>query len=147
MHSSLDRRLFLGVSHVAASEPCLVQANKIGNQIETAIALILRFDLRIGISCLAFFVFMVTLSSNAIGNGTPILTDERMELTLFAEDPDIATPIGMVIDNHDRLFLIESHTHHPPADYDGPKDDRIKLFIDANGDGHPESAWASVHSA
>ena len=40
----------------------------------------------------------------------------------------------MAIDKRDRIFVIESHTHHPPADYAGPKSDRIKLLIDTNGD-------------
>jgi putative membrane-bound dehydrogenase-like protein len=65
--------------------------------------------------------------------------DPRLKLTLFAEDPDIVTPIGMVIDNRDRVFVIESHTHLPARDYDGPDGDRIKLFADNDGDGVAES--------
>lgn len=34
--------------------------------------------------------------------------DPRLELSLFAADPDIVTPIGMAIDRSDRIFVIES---------------------------------------
>ena len=68
----------------------------------------------------------------------PKLADDRLTLTLFAETPDIVTPIGMVIDGRDRIFVIESHTHLPPADYDGPTGDRIKVFVDDNNDGRAD---------
>lgn len=68
----------------------------------------------------------------------PILNDSRLKLSLFAEQPDIVTPIGLAIDREDRIFVLESHTHTPPKDYQGPKSDRIKLFIDADNDGKPD---------
>lgn len=82
--------------------------------------------------------WMISVAPSIHGQDPPTLTDDRLELTLFAEDPDIVTPIGMVIDERDRLFVIESHTHHPPSEYAGPETDRIKLFIDEDGDGKPE---------
>ncbi|MBX3747711.1 MAG: dehydrogenase [Verrucomicrobiae bacterium] len=68
----------------------------------------------------------------------PHLHDPRLELTLIAEEPRIVTPIGLVIDARDRLFVVESHTHLPPRDYPGPKTDRIKLFTGADGDGRAQ---------
>ncbi len=65
----------------------------------------------------------------------PQISESGHELTLFAESPDIVTPIGMAIDSRDRVFVIESHTHIPPKDYKGPKGDVIKLFVDQNNDG------------
>src|SRR4028119_825244 len=53
----------------------------------------------------------------------PRVLDERLELALFAENPDIVTPIGIAIDSLDRIFVLESHTHLPPKDYSGPKGD------------------------
>lgn len=67
------------------------------------------------------------------------VSDDRLRVKLFAQDPDIVTPIGMAIDEEDRVFVIESHTHLPAADYAGPRSDRIKLFVDADLDGTPES--------
>jgi putative membrane-bound dehydrogenase-like protein len=68
-------------------------------------------------------------------NAPPRMHDDRLELTLFASEPDIVTPIGIAIDTRDRIFVIESHTHMPPSDYPGPKTDWIKIFEDTNRDG------------
>ncbi|CAN5895510.1 c-type cytochrome [soil metagenome] len=70
--------------------------------------------------------------------GGPRVLDERLQLTLFAEDPDIVTPIGIAIDSLDRIFVLESHTHLPPKDYAGPDGDQVKIFMDREGDGKPE---------
>lgn len=68
----------------------------------------------------------------------PRVLDNRLELTLFAENPDIVTPIGIAVDSLNRLFVLESHTHQPPSGYTGPKGDQIKIFMDENGDGKPD---------
>ena len=68
----------------------------------------------------------------------PQVHDERFELTLFAEQPDIVTPIGLAIASDDRIFVVESHTHLAPKDYPGPKGDRIRIFRDADQDGDPD---------
>jgi putative membrane-bound dehydrogenase-like protein len=69
----------------------------------------------------------------------PKVRGERLALSLFAAEPDIVTPIGLAIDARGRIFVLESHTHFPKADYPGPKYDRVKRFIDADRDGKPES--------
>ena len=84
------------------------------------------------------FLLFVAIGTSTYGE-RPVSTDDRLRLTLFAEDPDIVTPIGMAIDRTDRVFVIESHTHHPPSDYDGPKSDRIKVFRDTDHDGRADS--------
>lgn len=68
----------------------------------------------------------------------PRVLDERLTLRLFAENPQIVTPIGIAVDSLDRLFVLESHTHLPPAGYQGPKGDVVKVFTDRDGDGQPE---------
>ncbi len=68
----------------------------------------------------------------------PRVYDQRLELTLFAEQPDIVTPIGLAIAPDDRVFVIESHTHLAPKDYPGPKGDRIRIFHDQNNDGQAD---------
>ncbi|MFN7877099.1 MAG: PVC-type heme-binding CxxCH protein [Pirellula sp.] len=50
-------------------------------------------------------------------------------------EPDLVTPVGCCFDDRGRLFVIESHTHFPPDDYDRPKVDRIYLFSDSDHDG------------
>ncbi len=65
----------------------------------------------------------------------PSVNEPGHPLTLFADTTQIVTPIGMAIDQDDRIFVIESHTHNPPGDYGGPKSDRIKVFTDRDKDG------------
>jgi len=66
---------------------------------------------------------------------TPICVDPSIEVTLVASEPAIVTPVSCRFDSRGRLFVVESHTHFPPENYDGPKTDRIKLFDDPDGDG------------
>lgn len=65
----------------------------------------------------------------------PRVRDERLELSEWAANPDIVTPIGIAIDRQDRVFVLESHTHSPPSDYPGPGTDRIKILQDTDDDG------------
>ncbi|MBI4660269.1 MAG: dehydrogenase [Verrucomicrobia bacterium] len=68
----------------------------------------------------------------------PSVTDPRLQLGLFASEPDIVTPIGLAVDQRNRIFVLESHTHTPPKGYPGPTADRIKIFIDDDQDGKPD---------
>ena len=81
---------------------------------------------------------LIGITSEIASSESPHVNDTRLELSLFAEDPDIVTPIGMVIDDRDRIYVIESHTHHPPEDYEGPDSDRIKRFVDKDQDGRAD---------
>lgn len=84
---------------------------------------------------IALPTLLVTLSGLA---APPQVHDPRLELTLFASDPQIVTPIGLAIDARDRIYVIESHTHNPPRNYRGPKSDRIKVFEDRDTDGRAD---------
>jgi putative membrane-bound dehydrogenase-like protein len=68
----------------------------------------------------------------------PAVRDARLEIRLFASEPDIVTPIGIAVDARGRIFVVESHTHFPPKDYAGPKHDRVRLFEDTDHDGKPD---------
>ncbi len=65
----------------------------------------------------------------------PVSVDPSIRIELVAAEPEIVTPIGCRFDSKGRLFVIESHTHFPPENYEGPKVDRIKLMDDPDGDG------------
>ena len=65
----------------------------------------------------------------------PTLSDDRLQVTLYAADPDIVTPIGAAVDDQGRFYVIESHTHNPPRNYAGPKGDVIKVFEGEREDG------------
>ncbi|MEZ6115853.1 MAG: hypothetical protein R3C28_04680 [Pirellulaceae bacterium] len=87
---------------------------------------------------IAWVIATVTIPASSIkAQDTPIprVIDRRLQINLFAEDPDIVTPIGMAISADDRIFVIESHTHLRSKSYAGPTSDRIKVFVDRDNDG------------
>ncbi|WP_439623562.1 PVC-type heme-binding CxxCH protein [Gemmata sp.] len=65
----------------------------------------------------------------------PKSADPRLTVELFAAAPDVVHPIALDFDAKGRLLVVESHTHFRPANYAGPKADRIRMFEDTNGDG------------
>ena len=65
----------------------------------------------------------------------PTVNEPGLLLSLFAENPDIVTPVGLVVGDDDRVYVIESHTHARPRDYVGPEADVIKVFRDEDKDG------------
>jgi putative membrane-bound dehydrogenase-like protein len=67
-----------------------------------------------------------------------LLRDPRLQMSVFASNPQVMTPIGIAVDGRDRVFVLESHTHLQPAGYPGPRGDLVKIFTDANRDGNPE---------
>ena len=89
-------------------------------------------DLRVAI---ASFCFLLLTTAAGAEIRLPALNDAQLQLTLFAAEPDILTPIGLAIDKRGRLFVVESHTHFPRPDYPGPKRDHVKIFEDTNDDG------------
>ncbi len=66
------------------------------------------------------------------------IKDPSLKVELIAEQPEIMTPVGLAIDRNDHIYLLESHTHSPSSDYEGPAFDRIKKGLDDNQDGIPE---------
>ena len=85
--------------------------------------------------CWITFSLTSVLIATLTAGQQPTIHDDRLQLSLFASDPDIVTPIGLAVDPHDRIFVVESHTHSPPEDYPGPDADRIKILQDTDGDG------------
>jgi putative membrane-bound dehydrogenase-like protein len=65
----------------------------------------------------------------------PKSSDPRLVVELFAANPDIVHPISIECDAQGRLLVIESHTHFPPPNYQGPKHDRIRMLEDTTGSG------------
>ncbi len=58
----------------------------------------------------------------------PRVVDDRLQLELILQEPDIVTPTGLTIDAAGRILVIESHTHFRPDGYKGPPHDRILLI-------------------
>jgi putative membrane-bound dehydrogenase-like protein len=64
--------------------------------------------------------------------------DPDFELSLFASEPQIVTPVGIVVDSRNRVFVVESNTHETKDGYAGHPHDRIKIFEDNDEDGKPD---------
>jgi putative membrane-bound dehydrogenase-like protein len=80
-------------------------------------------------------ILSALLFTTSLQAAEPKVLDDLYELTLFASEPDIVTPVGATFDSKGRLLVVEVHTHFHPKDYAGPKHDRIRLVEDTNGDG------------
>jgi putative membrane-bound dehydrogenase-like protein len=80
-------------------------------------------------------LFLLLSIASAATAATPQVKDKRLQLTLFAEHPQIVTPTGLAVDRLGRVLVIENHTHFTPKNYKGPKTDRIAALEDTNGDG------------
>ena len=69
----------------------------------------------------------------------PVAADSRLVVTRFAAAPDIVHPISLDFDAKGRLLVVESHTHFRPANYAGPKFDRVRVLEDTDGDGKADT--------
>lgn len=72
------------------------------------------------------------------GHEIPKSTDPRLEVVLFAQEPQIVQPVAVTFDKKGRLLVVESHTHFRPANYVGPAHDRIRVLEDTDGDGRAD---------
>jgi putative membrane-bound dehydrogenase-like protein len=83
------------------------------------------------------FVWSILLLSAGLvtAQDTPVASDSRLIVEKFAAAPDIVHPIAADFDSKGRLLVVESHTHFRPANYKGPKFDRIRIIEDTDGDG------------
>jgi putative membrane-bound dehydrogenase-like protein len=73
----------------------------------------------------------------------PRVLDDRLAIDLIAAEPEIVTPVAVVVDASGRVFAVESHTHFRPEGYPGPAADRILGFQDEDGDGKYERKWVA----
>ena len=90
---------------------------------------------RARLAVVLFFLGAVSAALPCSAGGPPQVRDQRLKLELFAEQPDIVTPIGAVFDHQGRLLVIESHTHQRGGGYKGPEKDRIRIVEDTDGAG------------
>ncbi|MEM9157422.1 MAG: PVC-type heme-binding CxxCH protein, partial [Verrucomicrobiota bacterium] len=79
---------------------------------------------------------LAALSDTAKASETPTAHNPNIEsITLFAQNPDIVTPVGIAVAPDGRVFVQENHTHKRTKAYTGPAKDRILVFEDTDGDG------------
>ena len=53
-----------------------------------------------------------------------------VKMTLVAEHPSVVTPTGIDVDGSGDLWVVSSHTHFRPDDYDGPEHDEVVVLGD-----------------
>ena len=81
-------------------------------------------------------VAVLLITVPGMGRGAePEVLDERLELTLFCEQPDIVTPVAIDIDSAGRVWAIESNPHFQKKGYKGHPTDRILVISDSDSDG------------
>lgn len=81
---------------------------------------------------ICLFIVGVVLSLDSIS------ADERqphveilrpgVRLSLVAEHPILATPTGIDVDEQGRIWVVATHTHMRPDDYEGPQHDEILVL-------------------
>ncbi|MFN6105643.1 MAG: hypothetical protein ACK5EA_14530, partial [Planctomycetaceae bacterium] len=81
----------------------------------------------------------LNLASLAAQDDLPRSLDPRVKIELFAENPQIVTPTGLDVDSAGRVLALESNTHFPPAEYPGPKSDRLLVFPTSPAGGRAET--------
>lgn len=58
-----------------------------------------------------------------------------VRLTRFADEPDLVTPTGVDVDKAGNVWVVATHTHFRPEEYEGPKHDEVLVLTDTDGDG------------
>ncbi|MFO0953896.1 MAG: PVC-type heme-binding CxxCH protein [Isosphaeraceae bacterium] len=81
---------------------------------------------------------LLILGTLAAADEPPRSTNPAVAVDLFAEAPDVVTPVGIAVDPKGRVLVVESHTHFRPNDYAGPAADRIRVLEDRDRDGRAE---------
>ena len=74
------------------------------------------------------FAILIAFPFALIASNAPKSPDQRIDIELIAEAPNIVTPTGLGVDAKGRIIVIESHTHFRPKDYEGPERDRVLMF-------------------
>jgi len=53
---------------------------------------------------------------------------EGVSIEMIAEHPAVVTPIGLDVDSQGKVWLVASHTHETPKEYQGPDHDEVIVF-------------------
>jgi putative membrane-bound dehydrogenase-like protein len=81
---------------------------------------------------------LVTLSLLSADPPAPKVHDDRLEISLFAIDPQVTTPTGIAVDEKGIVFVVENNTHFRPKEYHRPELDRILTMQDTDSDGRAD---------
>lgn len=62
------------------------------------------------------------------------LQQPGVTLDLIAEHPQLMTPTGIDVDQQGRIWVVATHTHFRPDDYEGPVHDEVIIFKSEPGE-------------
>jgi putative membrane-bound dehydrogenase-like protein len=96
---------------------------------------IVRRCLPLILTALLGWIVLPVQPADRAKDDAPRASDPRLVVERFAAAPDIVQPVSIDFDSKGRLLVIESHTHFRPANYKGPKHDRIRILEDTKGSG------------
>jgi len=86
-----------------------------------------------------FGALLLVLGAPANGFGqdptSPRVVVDGVQLTLYCEHPDIATPVALDVDTRGRIWVIESNTHFQPEGYTRHATDRVLILSGTKNDG------------
>jgi len=94
-------------------------------------------------------LLLSSLSVSAAGPDGPLEPDqarqsfvltEGLAIELVASEPQIADPVAMAFDEHNRLWVVEMGDYPHGPEPGQPPRSKIKLLLDQNGDGRFETA-------
>ncbi|QDU23881.1 PVC-type heme-binding CxxCH protein [Urbifossiella limnaea] len=94
--------------------------------------------MRPSLAAAAVVVILAVANAQPAPPAAPTAADPRLVVERFAAAPDIVQPIALDFDARGRLLVVESHTHFRPANYAGPKADRVRVLEDTDGDGRAD---------
>lgn len=83
-------------------------------------------------------LLFVGLSVFAADPPAPKVHDDRLEISLFAQEPQVTTPTGIAVDDKGVVFVVENNTHFRPKEYNRPELDRILTMQDTDNDGRAD---------
>ena len=81
---------------------------------------------------------LIVLSLLTADPNPPKVHDDRLEISLFAIDPQVTTPTGIAVDEKGVVYVVENNTHFRPKEYNRPELDRILRMQDTDGDGRAD---------
>ena len=74
-------------------------------------------------------------AEGVLQTAAPVSNDPRFQIEIFAQAPEIQTPVGLAVDSAGRVIVVQSNTHFRPSDYAGPEKDRVLALVDQDCDG------------
>ena len=83
-------------------------------------------------------LLLVALSLLSADPKPPTVNDDRLEISLFATEPQVTTPTGIAVDQQGIVYVVENNTHFRPKEYDRPELDRILRMQDTDNDGRAD---------